>query len=103
MITMTPGSGVRLTLAPSEKTVKKFVGDTYVVSCLNGASDTEWFTPSGDRVNGTKPNRVRQQPRRGGGGIDLFLQKVTLEDAGIYVCRSKGASATFSLMVISKL
>lgn len=102
IITLTPGSGVRLQLAPSEKNVKKFIGDTYVVSCMNGASDTEWFTPGGDRVNGTKPSRVRQQPRRGGGGVDLFLQKVTLGDAGAYVCKSRGTNASFSLMVVSK-
>ncbi|ODM92695.1 Neural cell adhesion molecule 1 [Orchesella cincta] len=103
MITLTPGSGVRLSLSPSEKSVKKFIGDTYVVSCLNGGGDTEWLTPYGYRVNGTKPSRIRQQPRRGGGGIDLFLQKVTLDDAGMYSCRSKGINVSFSLMVVKPI
>jgi hypothetical protein len=46
-------------------------------------------------------SRVRQQLRRGGGGIDLFLQRVTLEDAGHYTCRSKATNVTFNFVVIS--
>lgn len=53
-VEMPLGSGSRLTLTPNERTVKKFVGDTYVVSCINGASDTQWFSPSGAKVNDTK-------------------------------------------------
>ncbi len=53
-VEMPLGSGSRLTLTPNERTVKKFIGDTYVVSCINGASDTQWYSPSGAKVNETK-------------------------------------------------
>lgn len=48
-------------------------------------------------------SRVRQQLRRGGGGIDLFLQRVTLEETGHYTCRSKATNVTFNFVVISEL
>ncbi|XP_021944968.2 neural cell adhesion molecule 1 isoform X2 [Folsomia candida] len=97
------GSGTRLTLTPNERTVKKFSGDTYVISCINGASDTQWFAPNGAKINDTKISRVRQQLRRGGGGIDLFLQRVTLEESGHYTCRSKATNVTFNFVVIKPI
>lgn len=53
-VEMPLGSGSRLTLSPNDRTVKKFVGETYVVSCINGASDTQWFSPNGEKVADTK-------------------------------------------------
>jgi len=47
-------SGTRLSLTPDDRKVTKFVGDTYVISCLNGASDTQWIGPFGQNVNDSR-------------------------------------------------
>ncbi|ODN02712.1 Inactive tyrosine-protein kinase 7 [Orchesella cincta] len=93
-------NGQSVEIIPKERIVKKFINDTYFVSCTLSDDSTSpvWINPKGQKIDGSTQSRIGVDTSN---GADLFINQIASQDDGLYTClEPKGNRASFHLSVI---
>ncbi|XP_021944611.1 neural cell adhesion molecule 1-B isoform X2 [Folsomia candida] len=92
-------SGQQVTLIPGEKNVKKFINESYFVSCQTpDGLRADWYNSRQQKIDGNPQNRIRVETSF---AVDLFLTRITSQDSGTYTCvTNRGGRASFNLNVL---